>query len=124
MKAILGLQDEWVDISGDGVYALQHKECQALFTYEGGVVGYSDALVMRGYDGNHVNGYFWKDALDWIEGDEAKAVHSSLDIKGFPFVPKTFYIDVVSKVVNGKKEYFMKDASQLEEALAYYKKSG
>lgn len=121
MKAILGLPDEWVDISGDGIYALQHKECPALFTYEDGV-GYSDALVMVEHDGNHINGSFWENIVHFIMDDESKKIGSSLDIKGFPFIPKTFYINVFKKEINGKTEYFMKNSKQLEEALTYYKK--
>jgi hypothetical protein len=50
-------------------------------------------------------------------------IRSSQEIKGFPFVPKTFYIDVIEEEVE-KDDWVMycKDKSQLDEVWEYYKK--
>ena len=48
---------------------------------------------------------------------------SSLEIKGFPFTPKTFYIDVLEEEIK-KDDWIMwvKDPKQLDEVWEYYKK--
>jgi hypothetical protein len=49
--------------------------------------------------------------------------HSSLEIKGFPFTPKTFYIDFLEEEIK-KDDWIMwvKDSKQLDEVWEYYKK--
>jgi hypothetical protein len=46
-----------------------------------------------------------------------------LEIKGFPFTPKTFYIDVLEEEIK-KDDWIMwvKDPKQLDEVWEYYKK--
>jgi hypothetical protein len=50
-------------------------------------------------------------------------MRSSCEIKGFPFTPKTFYIDVLEEEIE-KDDWIMwcKDPSQLNEVWEYYKK--
>lgn len=125
---ITGEDDEWNDISGEmGQILHQNKRCSSLFKRADNKVSYSDAIIFRG-----------EDSWDTFTG-KVEDISSSQFIKGFPFTPKTFYLDVYRELYNqethgteedvriiscstGNYVYFIKDKTQLEEIFNYYDK--
>lgn len=100
--------DGWVEI-GDSV--LQHKRCSALFKEKGGKAYYIDAIIWRtphsAYGGT----------AKLPKGD----VVTSRQFVKFPFVPKTFYVDVDEvEIAPDDWEFTIKNASDLTEAFMYY----
>lgn len=125
-----------------GEILYQNKRCSGLFKHADGKASYVDAIVWKG-----------EEKYDTFTGramlKNGTIFHSSQCIKGFPFKPKTFYIDVVREILpedwsqepfiewdyydtkefektgvkNWKKEKYrniVKDESQLEMVAAYY----
>jgi hypothetical protein len=121
---ITGEYKEWGDINdwGDNRPNQQNKREYGLFRYvNDGRVTYSSALIKRCPDGVTWSGPFYLTREDAING--INRLGSSLEIKGFPFTPKTFYIDVLEEEIE-KDDWIMwcKDPSQLDEVWEYYKK--
>lgn len=139
IQAILGFQilsplnggeDEWNDVSemGEkkGKILFQNIRDTAVFKNEEGKCTYSTAIVWKGEDQ-------YDTFIGTIEG-----VGSSQYVKGFPFMPRTFYIDVYREhydegnekhkgadVISGQDGdmvYFIKDQKQLDEVFNYYDK--
>lgn len=100
LSPITGDDDEW-NVIGD--LRFQNKRLSAVFKEEGRC-HYIDAIV-------------WKEESGSCFTGRVEELSSSQDIT-FPFIPKTFYIDVVD--VDG--EYKIKDRSQLDEVWEYYQK--
>jgi hypothetical protein len=96
---LTGQDDEWEESYADGL--LQNKRDYSVFK-ENGVPFHSDAIIWRDPSGF---GF-----LGLVEG-----IQSSQRVT-FPFMPKTFYVDVDYE--NG--EYRIKDRSQLKEVQQYY----
>jgi len=112
---ITGKDEEWGDVNdlGDGKPWYQNKRCSALFKDgKDGKPYYIDAIIKRN-----------QNEEDYKSGDRTKMVGKRGYVKSFPFVPKTFYIDVKDVEV-GKDDWesFVVDPSQLEEAWEYYDK--
>ena len=121
---ITGIEEEWGEsLAPDGVGPMQNNRCSAVFKRDDGSCDYLNAIVWSGEDE-------WDTFSGCIEG-----VKSSQVLKGFPFVPKTFYVDVtrekydkakhgedaeVSGCSSGDFVYSIKDRSQLEEVWEYY----
>ena len=121
---ITGIDEEWNDVSGfgDGKQMWQNKRCSALFKYENGDVYYADAIIKKTQGGSCWSGSFWLNKKDYLTGNRDLMIRSSQQIRGFPFVPKTFYIDVIEEeVAPDDWEMYLKDPSQLEEVFKYYK---
>lgn len=122
---ITGKDEEWNDVghySGSGRELYQNKRCSGLFK-EGkdGQAYYIDAIIKRDQKGICWSGRAWLSEEDYKEGDRSKMVDKIGYVKSFPFTPKTFYIDVMDvEVAKDDWESFVVDASQLEEARAYY----
>lgn len=95
----------------------QNKRLSAVFL-EDGKAYYLDAVVFKGQDE-------WDTFTGNVEG-----VNSCLNIKSFPFEPKTFYVDVVripnsdhpDRVSCGDGDYLysIKDREQLKAVYEYY----
>ena len=111
---VMGIDDEWDDMSrigGDPYY--QNKRCSALFKKFGGSIHYINAIVWR-----DEKGFCYTGSATLSNGD---VINSSRNIKEFPFTPKTFYIDVISKEEpKDCWEFFVKDETQLDEVFEYY----
>jgi len=122
LTPITGLDIEWGDKEdyGDGPYQ-QNKRESGLFKYADGRVNYVSALVKRTQNGGTWSGPLYMNREDAI--NNTNSIRSSLQIKGFPFVPKTFYIDVIEEEV-AKDDWIMyvKDANQLNDVWDYYVK--
>lgn len=89
---ITGIDEEWVDVSsygdGDRDTNYQNNRCSALFRNRDMESWYLDAIVWKG-DSEGSSGSDWDTFSGTVEG-----IRSRQFINGFPFTPKTFYIDV------------------------------
>ena len=119
---ITGKDEEWGDVSdlaGEPWY--QNKRETGLFKDNDGRVTYNSAIIKRCPDGTTWSGPIYMTREDAI--NDTNRFHSSLEIKEFPFTPKTFYIDVLEEEIK-KDDWIMwvKDPKQLDEVWEYYKK--
>lgn len=121
---VTGLNEEWVNVreaSGDDEMMYQNKRCAGLFKSKNGKCWYVDAVIKKTQKGNCYSGSFWLSKEDYLNGDITKKIGSSQLIKGFPFTPKTFYIDVIEEeVAPDDWEMYLKDPKQLEKVWKYY----
>ncbi len=119
---ITGKDEEWGEIRDYGSDPhCQNKRESGLFKNSDGSVHYINAIVKRTPDGLTWTGSFYLTREDAI--DNKNRIGSKLEIKGFPFTPKTFYIDVLEEEI--EKDNWIswcKDPSQLDEVWEYYKK--
>jgi hypothetical protein len=124
ISPISGLSEEWGDVYNSGGNMLQqNKRCSGLFKDKDNNVRYIDAIVKRTQNGTCWSGSFWLSKEDYLTGNRDLMLSSSQLIKGFPFTPKTFYIDVIEEeVAPDDWEMYLKDPKQLEEVYEYYKK--
>jgi len=124
LMPITGRDEEWGDVRSlsDGKPWYQNKRCSALFKDgEDGEAYYIDAIVKRDQNGVCWTGRCWISEEDYKTGDQNKMVSSKGYIKSFPFIPKTFYIDVKDvEISKDDWESFMLDPSQLDEIKEYY----
>ena len=98
-------EDEFMEV-GEGIE--QNRRCSAVFRNKKGQY-YLDAIVWRTQTGSTYTG----------KTDDI----SSSQYFDFPFVPKTFYVDVIEEeVAKDDWEFHIKDRKQLEEVFKYYKK--
>lgn len=128
LSPITGDDSEWVcDHMEEGM--CQNKRLSSVFKKKGGQAYYLDAIVWSG-----------EEEHDRFTGT-VSGISSRQYVK-FPFIPKTFYVDVVKIYWNeegkppaevdcheedwkeGKRyyQYSIKDHAQLEEVFAYYDK--
>ena len=126
---VMGSDDEWADVSAnlpDGSPAkkvLQNVRCPNMFINDDAPANFLDAIV-------------------WREGEQGftgfvEGISSVQFVKGFPFVPRTFYVDVekvfaVEKVTEEEEKDYYKDddgnyytyvivnPEQLNPVLEYY----
>jgi len=124
---ITGKEEEWGDVADyndDGEPWYQNKRCSALFKDgKDGKPYYIDAIIKRDEKGICWSGMAWLNEEDYKSGDRTKMVGKRGYVKSFPFVPKTFYIDVRDvEVAKDDWESFVIDPSQLEEVWEYYDK--
>jgi hypothetical protein len=122
---VVGTDEEWVDVSeGMGKKMYQNNRCTGLFKDKDGV-SYIDAIV---FQGDITGGFTGNGSVSLKNG---KKIGSSQKIKGFPFKPKTFHIDVIETEWADKKESVkkegggwwtsvVKDEEQLKEVAEYY----
>jgi hypothetical protein len=124
---ITGKDEEWGDFkdleSGKPWY--QNRRCSALFKDgKDGKPYFIYAIIKRDQNGSCWSGMAWLNEEDYKSGDRSKMVGMKGYVKSFPFVPKTFYIDVKSvEVAKDDWESFVVDPSQLEEVWEYYDRS-
>lgn len=105
---ITGIDCEWVDVNDE--FFQNNRECAVFKNKETKKSHYLDAIVWSG-----------KEEWDTFTG-QVEDIHSSQNIS-FPFVPKTFYIDVVKIYQDEAGEeytYKIKDRKQLEKVAEYY----
>jgi hypothetical protein len=115
---ITGKDEEWglLDYSEEVLY--QNKRCSGIFKGKDGVATYNSAIVKRCPNGTTWNGPLYLTKEDAINNTNRIEVA----IKEFPFIPKTFFIDVLEEEIE-KDDWIMwvKDPQQLEEVFEYYK---
>lgn len=118
ISPIIGSDDEWVNVY-DNTY--QNKRCSGLFKDgEDGIPYYIDAIIKRDENGTCWSGPAWLSEDDYKLGDRNRMVGKKGYIKSFPFLPKTFYIDVIDVEVGKDWESFIKDPNQINEVRLYY----
>lgn len=115
---VMGTDNEWGETSVmPGVF--QNKRFSSVFKNEDGTCTYNEAVVKR-----CENGATWTGPLYLTRQDAIRSVNQiKVKIKSFPFIPKTFYIDVIEEEI-AKDDWIMwvKDPKQLEELFNYYEK--
>lgn len=114
LGALTGKDEEWGPLHWG---SHQNKRCTAVFKQEDGTVTYNQAIVKRCPDGTTWTGPLYLTRQDAIK--DANMIKVS--VKGFPFTPKTFYIDVIEEEI-AKDDWIMwvKDPKQMEEVFEYY----
>ena len=122
ISPITGIDEEWNNISDSNEILFQNKRCSGLFKHSDNSVKYIDSIIKKTQNGQCYCGSFWLNKNDYLTGNRDLMINSSQEIKGFPFEPKTFYIDVIEEEV-GKDDFemFVKDINQLKEVFKYYK---
>jgi hypothetical protein len=123
---ITGKDEEWgeVVLSKNDPPLYQNKRCSALFKDgKDGKPHYIAAIVKRDQKGICWSGMAWLNEEDYKSGDRSKMVGKHGYVKSFPFIPKTFYIDVKDvEVAPDDWESFVIDPSQLDAVWEYYDK--
>jgi hypothetical protein len=123
---ITGIDEEWFNVreaSEDDEMMYQNKRCSALFKGKSGKCWYIDAIVKKTQNGQCWSGSFWLSKEDYLAGDRSKMVSCKQYVKSFPFIPKTFYIDVIEEeVAKDDWEMYLKSPKQLEKVFKYYDK--
>jgi hypothetical protein len=99
-------EDDWFSIGNDEIY--QHKRCSSLFKKGKSNPCYLDAVSFVDETGIS----FSSSSVTTRDGTKV----TSMQTVKFPFMPKTFYVDVVTE---GDKRV-VRDESQLEEVFRYY----
>ncbi len=124
---VTGIDEEWGDVRGfeDGESWYQNKRCSALFKDgKDGKPYYIDAIIKRDQNGTCWSGLAWLNEEDYKSGDRNRMVGKKAYVKSFPFIPKTFYIDVKDvEVEKDDWESFIVDPSQLDQVWEYYDKN-
>lgn len=112
LSAVTGEDWEWQETQLEkGV--LQNKRCFSLFK-KGNEIKYGNAIIFVDPDGTTWSG----SALIWESG---KQIKSAQKIKGFPFIPKTFRIDVEKREYGDSElRSVIKNPEQLEEVKQCY----
>lgn len=120
---ITGIDEEWTYLDYGDELKYQNNREYGLFKHEDGKVTYVNAIVKQVENGGCWSGPFWLSREDYLTGDRSKMIRCSQEIKGFPFTPKTFYIDCIEEeVAPDDWEMYIKDPKQLDEVWEYYKK--
>ena len=106
LTPLTGEDSEWMEVGED---LLQNVRCSSVFkNTKTGEANNIDAIVWTGEG----RGDTFTGTVDDIR--------SSQNLK-FPFMPKTFYIDVIGKEVEKHNwEYHIKDPKQLDKVFKYY----
>ncbi len=108
LTPLKGTANEWGTEAGDR----QNNRCSAVFNNGDGTFNYLNGLSFKTQTGSSWQG----SAID----KNKKVVRSSQPVY-FPFVPKTFVIDVTEVEVKPDDwEFYINDQKQLEEALQYF----
>lgn len=121
LQPITGKDDEWTLLDYGYGLKYQNRRESGLFKDESGRVTYNSAIIKRCPNGTCWSGPIYMTREDAISDNNRFS--ASLEILGFPFTPKTFYIDVMEEEVK-PDDWIMwvKDPAQLEQVWEYYKK--
>lgn len=114
---ITGFEDEWSDVlemGSGGNMRYQNKRMGSVFKREDGTAYYLDAII-------------WKTKNDttWfsksVKLPSGGTIASIQAIKQFPFIPKTFTIDVIeTEIEKDNWEFTVKNENDLLEVFEYY----
>lgn len=103
ISPITGKDNEWIEIAEeDNLPLYQNKRLSSLFK-KGNKCHYIDAIVFKNQNGQYFTSTFNK-------------VSSHQPVNNFPFIPKTFIVDVIDK----EDHFDIIDDSQVQEAFNYY----
>lgn len=111
-----GIDEEWGhvrEVSNDDEMTHQNRRCSALFKGKSGKCWYLDAIIWK-----DERGMTWGGMAFMPDGSK---IYGRQYVKSFPFTPKTFYIDIISKEVKPEDwEFYVKDEKQLKRVFKYY----
>jgi hypothetical protein len=109
LHPIRDTDDEWNDISDSmGEPMWQNNRCTSIFKDGNGIVTYGRAVTFKTQNGDYYGG-----SCDSYLG----RITSTQCIKSFPFVPKTFVIDVFETGEMDGWTFELADESQLNEVF-------
>lgn len=114
---ITGIDEEWMDVTefNDGTTMYQNKRCSALFKEGDDAPYYIDAVVFKSSKRNCFT------SNKGVPMPDGSRICSRQYIKKFPFKPKSFYIDVISRETKpGWWEHKIKNPNQLKAVFKYY----
>ena len=117
ISPLTGNDDEWNRLDYGEEIEYQNKRNSAVFKNADGSITYTEAIIKRCPDGATFIGPIYRTREDAIGNVNMIRVK----VKSFPFVPKTFYVDILEEEI--KKDdwiMWMKDPKQLDEILKYY----
>ncbi len=121
LQPITGKDEEWAKLDYEDGLTYQNLRESGLFKHADGRVTYVDALIKRSPDGTCWSGPIYMTREDAI--NDRNRFSGSLEILGFPFTPKTFYIDVIEEEIKPDDWIiWVKDPAQLDQVWEYYKK--
>lgn len=117
---VTGIDEEWTDVAklgdGDSDILYQNKRCSALFKNKDGKCWYLDAVVWKTQTKST-----WSGKAFLKDGTILLPYLSRAYVKSFPFIPKTFFIDVIEEeVAKDDFEFYIKDKKQLSKVFKYY----
>ena len=109
---IKGEKSEWLTIDPDSV-VYQNKRLSSLFKNgDDGKPYYLDAIIWKDQNGLTTTGR--------VLMPDGSKIYSAQMVK-FPFIPKSFYIDVICKeIAPDNYEWHILDANQLDKVFDYY----
>ena len=108
--------DEWTEVEPS---VFQNKRCLSLFKKNGECV-FGNAIVFVDPNGASWTGSCWLTEADCLTGDKRRMLKSAQKIKGFPFTPKVFRIDVKLVEIGEEVHPVVKHLGHLEEAKSWY----
>jgi hypothetical protein len=117
LGALTGKDEEWGFLDYGDTTLYQNKRDSGVFKHNDGTVTYNSAIIKR-----CPNGTCWSGPLYLTREDAINNINLiKVKVKGFPFTPKTFYIDVIEEEIE-KDDWIMwvKDPKQLDEVFEYY----
>lgn len=111
LMPVTGEDSEWNEVSED---SLQNNRSSDIFKdKKTGKSYYLDAILWRTQNGTNYAG------SAYLTPD--RKITSRQFIKSFPFIPETFYIDVIEEeVAKDDWKFTIKDPTQLEKVAEYY----
>ena len=117
---LTGKGEEWAFLDYGDDLRYQNKRDSAVFKQADGRITYNSAIIKRCPNGTTWGGPLYPTREDAINNTN----RISVEVAGFPFTPKTFYIDVLEEEIE-KDDWIMwvKDPSQLDEVFSYYKQT-
>lgn len=114
LTSITGEENEWF-LPVEDPLLYQNKRLGSIFKTEHEPPYFLDAIIFQEGDYTFCSNH----GVYWLEED--RYVTSRQTIREFPFVPRTFYIDVIEMEFSpGKKEWVIADDKQLDEVFCYY----
>jgi hypothetical protein len=119
---IMGIDEEWTNVTDDNKPMYQNNRCYALFKDEDGEAYYLDAIIKKTQNDTTWSGSFWLSKEDYLSNNQDSKIRGRQYVRNFPFTPKTFYVDVIEEeVAPDDWEMFLIDKGQLDEIFEYYK---
>ncbi len=111
---LTGLPGEWAQVVDGNDPISQNKRLSSVFKGADGEPYYLDAIAWRAPNGNT-----WSGNAKLPNGT---VINNRQKIRSFPFVPKTFIIDITEEEIKPDDwEFTVADESQLNEVFKYYK---
>lgn len=109
--------DNWIEYMTDYYY---HQRCKDLIKTPYDRFLYNKAIVFSDNTGTPWTGWVWLDKEAAINKDLSKKINSYQRIKGFPFTPKSFFVNVSNVEVGDEIQVFVTNPESLYDVWDYY----